>query len=74
MQEEVVHGAVDASIGMRDGDSAGVGQLTLLSTLRQLPDAFPQQTVLWVPRRSKQAASEILRGLLANAVTLSNPG
>jgi len=39
----------------------------LLAELRKLPEAFPGQPVLWVPRRSKQAASSILCDLLAKA-------
>jgi len=39
----------------------------LLAELRKLPEAFPCQPVLWVPRRSKQAASDILCELLAEA-------
>jgi hypothetical protein len=34
---------------------------SLLEELRDLPEAFPMQPVLWIPRRCKQAAAEILR-------------
>ena len=39
----------------------------LLEELRKLPEAFPCQPVLWVPRRSRQAASGILCDLLSAA-------
>ena len=39
----------------------------LLAALRQLPEAFPSPPILWVPRRCKAAAAEMLRQLLANA-------
>ena len=39
----------------------------LLEELRKLPGVFPGQPVLWVPRRSKQAGSDILCDLLADA-------
>ena len=40
----------------------------LLGMLRLLPDAMPIQPMVWVPRRCKQAASDILRSLLVQAV------
>ena len=40
---------------------------TLLAALRQLPEAFPGQPVLWIPRRCKLAAAEVLRSLLTSA-------
>ena len=42
----------------------------LLGLLQSLPDAYPMQPVMWIPKRSKQAASEIMCGLLAQAVEL----
>ena len=39
----------------------------LLDALRSLPEASPFQSVLWVPRRSRQAAAAVLRELLASA-------
>ena len=40
----------------------------LLRGLRALPEAFPQQPVLWIPRRCKQAAAEILLKLIKDAI------
>ena len=46
----------------------------LFSALRQLPEASPRQTVLWIPRRCRQQASDILRQLLVAATdTLDLP-
>ena len=54
--------------GIHDSDTP-----PLLESLRQLPEAFPTQTMLWVPRRSKQTASEVLRQLLRDATARPQP-
>ena len=50
---------------------AGDERLLLLHSLRQLPEAWPMQPVMWVPRKSKQAAGEILHDLIVDAVARS---